>query len=244
MLDTIKARLHFGTLSPAEEADFRRELNFTNYRRYRIFTLVLVPIFIVLPVVDLLNYRNGVWADLNYRTLFCLHSAICVLLLLSVGLLRVRPPRTAGEVTRLHSAVVVFVRIFMMLGLLLVAFVDLRLSGQLNAYVLMTVGIGVVTILPHVESLVFYAICLALLLAGMAQLIEATGTLQSHVINGTVMTIVALVLSRVVYSGYRLNYIHENKIHRQNEDIRAMDEKLRVSELEYHQLFENSPIGV
>jgi PAS domain S-box-containing protein len=244
MLDNIKARLRPEKLPLEEQAEFLREMYFTNFKRYRIFTLVLLPIFAILSGVDLLNRKNGVWSDPGYLALFFIHSVTAVLFLLSAVAQHVLPPRAAADVNRRHRVTLVFIMGFLSISLLLIALTDLRLSGQINAYVIMTLCVGTVTLLRHIESLVFYAVSLTLLLIGLGNSVENFAQMQSHIINGTVMTVIAWILSRITYSGFRQNHIHKKEIERQNENIRVMAEKLRLSELEYHHLFENSPIGV
>lgn len=244
MLDKIKALLRPEKLPLEEQAEFLREMYFTNFKRYRIFTFVLLPIFVLLTVLDLLNREKGLWDLPGYRELFYIHSITAVLLLLTVLALLVRPPRAADGVNRRHRVILMFTMTYMMLGLEFITFADLTIHGQITAYVIMTLSIGAATLLRPVESLVFYAVCLVLFIIGLGHFIENRSMLETYLINGTVMTVIALLLSRIAYTGFRVNHNHKKKIEHQNEDIRRMDEKLRLSELEYHQLFENSPIGV
>jgi PAS domain S-box-containing protein len=244
MLEKITARFRSENLSPEEQAEFLRELYFANFRRYRVFTVVLLPIFVFLAVLDLVNRQKGLWAFPGYRELFYIHSTTAALLLLSIAALYMRSPRTAAEVRVPHRVLLVVIVTYIMLSLQFITYADVTIHGQITAYVTMTLAIGAVTLLRPAEGLVFYGACLALFVVGMDRFVESYSPFETHLINGTAMTVIALVLSRIAYSSFRVNHLHKKKIERQNEEIRRMDEKLRLSELEYHHLFENSPIGV
>ena len=244
MLDHIKARFRKEKLSPEEQTDFIGELYYTNYRRYRVFTAVLFPIFLLLTIMDLVNREKGLWAVPGYGDLFSIHAATTVLLLLSILALFKRGPRSAGEVRALHRAILAFITAYVMVSLQLITFADVTIHGQITAYVTMALAIGAVTLLRPAEGLAFYAACLVMFVVGMDRSVEDYSQLEKHLVNGTVMTVIALVLSRIAYYSFRENHLRKKKIERQNEEIRRMDEKLRLTELEYHHLFDNSPIGV
>jgi PAS domain S-box-containing protein len=244
MLENIKARFRSEKLSPEEQADFLGELYFTNYRRYRVFTVVLLPIFMFLTALDLVNREKGLWGLPGYHELFYIHAATALLLILSIIALFIRSPRAAAEVRMPHRALLMVITAYVMISLQFITFADVTIHGNITAYVTMALAIGAVTLLRPAEGLVFYAACLALFVAGMDRFVKAYSPFETHLVNGTAMTVIALVLSRIAYSSFRVNHLHKKKIERQNEEIRLMDEKLRLSELEYHHLFEHSPIGV
>ncbi len=244
MLDRLRSLFSAQNLDAASSGALRRETVFVNFYRYRILTLVTIPIFAILLVLDLLNRQKGLWGETGYRELFLIHSVTGALLIALAIALHVRAPRDAEAITRRHRLTVLLVTITVMISQVATMTIDVHLKDQITTYVVMAVGLGAMVLMPLLEGTLFYALCLVLFLLGIGFSSSEASKMYGHYLNGSILTLLAWVLSRIVYAGHRNNFINRITIRRQSEDIRARDEKLQLSEMEYRQLFENSPIGV
>lgn len=243
MLDTIKAKLRITKLSNDERAEFIREMNFTNFKRFRIFTIVLIPIFIILVVLDLMRREQGLWDVPGHLLLFYVHAITLALFLLLAISFFLRPPGSAGGVTLRHRATGVSLLTVIIVSQMLTTFADLQIRGQATVYAVFAFGIGAVVLLRNAGSLAIYAACLFLFVAGTGRYVDDPAKAYGLYLNGTILTVIAWVLSRVVYSGYRQNFIHEKKIRRQNEDMRAMADTIHLSERRLADIIDFLPIA-
>ncbi len=118
--------------------------------------------------------------------------------------------------------------------------IDVHLKDQITTYVVMAVGLPVP--MPLLEGTLFYALCLVLFLLGIGFSSSEASKMYGHYLNGSIPTLLAWCSAYFVYAGHR-NSLHQPDIicGRQSEDIRPGTR--RSNEMEYRQLFENSPIG-
>ncbi len=244
MLEKIQESMRSLKLEGAEKAALFRELCFVNYRRIRIFAPVLLLAFLALAAVDLLNRSKGLWGSPGYFELFCVHALTAAALLVMVIGLYPGQPRSAEDVAPRHRLAVVLFAYLMVLSAVATTLVDQLIHGQISAYLIVAFGIGAALLMRNAGSSIMYSVSLALFVAGMSFVQKDPKQLYGHYLNGSMMTVIAWLMSRVVYAGFKRNFIHGRMIAKQDENIREMDDKIRRTEMEYRQLFENSPIGI
>jgi PAS domain S-box-containing protein len=224
--------------------DFDREQDFINFNRLKRFSGILLAIFGILIFLDVSRWWPGPWAATGHRMLFLIHGAMCLLLVpLTVGFHRRSPP-SAGAMTRIHRTMTTVLAAAIILSQLGTALIQLHLTGQITAYAILTFGIAAVLLFGLWESIAVYLICLSTFVAGVAYVAEDSVWSLPHIVNGAIMTVLAWSLSRLVHAGVRRDFISGVQIERKNREIEAMAGKLRLSEAEYRQLFENAPLGV
>ncbi|MCU0846040.1 MAG: PAS domain S-box protein, partial [Spirochaetes bacterium] len=244
MINRIKLWLDRYKLDDGEKEAFLRQTAFINFNRYRVFTLLLLATFTVLTVLDFRLVKQRPWSVEGYFGIFLVHAVTASLLLLVLPFLYLSPPRTADNVRWRHRAVVISLTIIIMLSQVATMYFDLLLSLQMTTFVIMVFGIGAGILMRLYESVLFFALCHALFLSAVMCAVKKPEVLANFYVNGPVMIVIAWALSRIVYLGHKMNFIHRRTIERKNEEIRLMMEKIRRSEMEYRQLFENSPLGV
>ncbi|MEW6265435.1 MAG: PAS domain S-box protein [Thermodesulfobacteriota bacterium] len=224
--------------------DFVGKKFITNFNRYRAFCIVALPIYGVLLILDLMNRAKGFWVEPAYRALFQVHLVMFALVITLTIAFFPRPLLVAGAVTRRHKAMVVILTSAFVFSQLFITFADLQITGQITSYVIMAFMIGALVLWGPFESAVIYATGLILFVSGLAYILDDPGQRYGHILNGSILTLLAWALSRVVYAGFRRDFMHGLEAERKNENIRTMAERLRLSEMEYRHLFEHSPVGI
>ncbi len=237
MLDRIKATIRSQRLDHETRAAFMKELIFINYRRSRIFSLVLLIIFIFLLVLDLVNRSHGLWGNQWYLNLFYIHLASVILYALAITTVFISRPAAADDVTVMHRIGVMTIVAITVVTQIITTMIDQHLNGQISPFVSMAFGLGAIVLMPPVSRTVLYAGSLILFFICIGYAQDNPGVASTHYINGSTVIVIAWFLSQVIYGGHKRNFMARRTIRRQ-------DEKIRLSEIEYQRLFENSPMGV
>lgn len=224
MVKKITAAYHAGIFPDDIRADFSNELFFTNFMRGRIFSIVLFFVFVILAITDLFNKSKGMWNQPGYAELFYVHSVTAAMLAVSTIGFFIFPPKSAFAIRARHKINVITFALFMMFSGIATSFVDQYIHGQISAYIIMAFGLGAVLYMRHAASILLYAISITLFVIGIKYVQHDPTQLAGHYINGTTLTLVAWLLSRVVYTGFKKNYIHRKTIEKQAESIRRQSE--------------------
>ena len=224
--------------------EFIRQLSFTNFNRCKIFAPALLVLFIILAAADLFNWKKGLLESTGFHGLFGVHGGTVIFLILAICAFYIRPPRTAAGITLRHRIAVFGFAFLLILSAVVTVLVDQFIHGQISSYVIVTLGLGACILMRKTESSVLYAVSLTLFLGGMGYVQHDPRQLLGHYLNGTLLTLIAWLLSMIVYAAYKQNFLHVTTIEKQNENIRVMNEKIRLTETGYRQLVEHSPMGV
>ncbi len=200
---------------------FNEEIDSTNFNRSRTFSLVLLALFAALVLVDINNKSNSLWEKPGYLGLFYVHAATAAGLIFMAPfffILRRPSSRVAGFARRMLSYSLCFL---MMLSAVATATVDQMIHGQISAYIVLSFGVGAALLLNHGMSAVLYSVSLGLFIAGVTHTQPDQSQLMGHYLNGSVLTVVAWILSRVVFAGFRGNFLHRITIEEQREKMGA-----------------------
>ena len=230
ILQHLRASLVSGRLEGEELAAFRRDIEYTNVNRAKVFVGVCIPIFFALVALDLLTRGPELWTRFELRGLFSVHAAAAVLLALMALPIFLGAPRSPAEVRPRHAIAVRVLILLLVVAETVTAGFDQRLNGQITAYVIVAFAIGAIMVLRPAESVAVFGMCLALFVVAMRLFAEPPALFTSHMINGASLTVLAWVLSRVTYAGRKREFLHRRTIERQNASIREASEKLRLAE--------------
>ncbi|HPV42636.1 MAG TPA: methyl-accepting chemotaxis protein [Spirochaetota bacterium] len=211
--------LALGSLTAELKKLFTAETCLANFNRVRLFSAVLFVLFSALVAVDFMNRSKGLWANTGYLGLFYLHAVTAAAVLLVFILsLAVRP--SSPSATRwYHRLIIIAVGTFIMLSSALTSVFDQYIHGQISAYVVTVFALGVIVYQGLWESILMYGLALAAFLAGVTMVQPDANQLYGHYINGTVLSLVAWMFSRVIYTGRRREFISRITIERQQEDL-------------------------
>ena len=226
---------------------FRKETTFINFTRFRVLSYITLPIFIVLSLMDVLCVEQRPLIVAGYYGIHCVHVVMVVLLLLALCFFWLHRTDTIADVKRRHRVIVIVLTIIFMLSQIVTTYFGLGIPGSKMVpmpLVIMVFGFGAWILMNLAESLFFYIFCLALYISAVGFAETDAADLLSLNVNGTITITLAWVLSRIVYQGHKLGFIHRKTIERKNEEIRSLLDTICQSETEYRQLFENSPLGV
>ncbi|HRZ25687.1 MAG TPA: PAS domain S-box protein [Spirochaetota bacterium] len=168
------------------------------------------------------------------------HTATVFFIILAIIAFYIRPPRTAADIGRRHGITVIGFGLMLIVSGIITTMFDQFIHGQISAYVIVAFGLGAGLLLRNAASLAIYAVTLALFLLGISHVQHDPGQLFGHYRNGTMLTMIAWLISMILYAAHKKNFIHARTIENQNENISAMNEKIQESEEKYKFLVENT----
>lgn len=216
---------------------FTDQLYYVNYTRSRIISVVLIPVFVILVLVDLYNRGRGFWNNNGFRELFLVHAATSAsLMVIALLLFFYRPESDRGAKLFYRFIVRIFSLVIMLSGVA-TSTVDQLIHGQISSFTIVTFGVSAVFLFDHVFSVLLYMFSLILFLAGITLTQTAYQQVMGHYINGVTLTLVAWFLSRVMYSGFRRNFLHSREIDDQKNKL------LSITALN-DTVFQTLPVGL
>ena len=244
MIDKIRSLIRIRTIPPDFRDEFDRELFFANFMRVRIFSVVILVCFFALVAVTLQRITStDAYNPYLYHMLIAQAAALILLLVLAIAA-NIRPPQNPDMPATRHRIMIFFFLLTIMIYSVSITVICQHLSRQITPYIMMVIGIATVLFMRGVFCFITYALALAAFIIGVGYVQKDPIILTSHFVNGTMLTGLSAILSRIVYSGFKTNFLQRKTVEKQNDEIRAMAEKLHLSEAGYRQLFENSPLGV
>ncbi len=225
--------------------DFRSEVRRVNDRRVGLFVVVVLLLHIPLLVIDVGRLMSGMLAEhLGYRYLFIFHL-ILFLGLLIVLILRLAeppeeediggddyapPPRTWWHRLRRHlfrpgrlSRSLTFpVALFVLAIATLISVTDQFIHGQITVYVMTSVAAAVVLYLTWPQAVFLYGAAHVLFIAGLGLAQDNLDILTGHYINGTIIVVLSVVITRTLYVQHRNTYRHQVVIEEQRRRLERM----------------------
>ncbi len=224
-------------LDGESKKQFFKALYFTNFERCRIFTMILIPLFGILVMLDLINRTKGLWDAPGYYGLFIIHAATAGALLLFLPLFIIPRVRSSDEIRRFHRVTVNLLCVVLMLSGVTTSVSDQFIHGQISAFILVSFGIGAAVLMGNAFSSVLYAFSLALFLSGVTYAQSSQAQLMGHYINGSMLTIIAWIVSRIIYRGFKKNFLDRVTIEDQ-------ESQLSSTTIFCEAIFQAMPVGM
>lgn len=221
------ARLNVRQALGDQTAEFLREITLTNYLRIRLLSLVLVFIFTALFLLDVFYWFGGKWSvSHGYRVLLYGHLAIIALLLLFLLAARLKPARDLSEVEPFHRIFISLSVFLFMLNLIFISLGDVLATGSIVAYLGTIFAVASILVLTNIFCLVLYFSGMIIMTLALFYLSSRFGLpLQIEIVNVVSFTIVAAVMSRLMFF-YNLNdFSHRQLIERQRHNLEELATK-------------------
>lgn len=213
--------------------EFVREASFVNLARARVFAVILVVLQVPLLYLDYQNKLNGLWLAVpGYRYLCGMHLLIGVSFFSYTLITFIQKPKSAQHTTAWHAFLAA---LFAALGLLVsagVSVVDQMIHGQITVYVIASFWVAAGLYLGNVLSFSLYLGAYVLFIAGLYAFQHDPRMFLGNYINGTLLSILAWALSRVVYAANVRDFVNNKIIHRQTTQVKELEEQRHCLEKE------------
>ncbi len=216
---------------------FIRNLYATDFARCRIFAAILIPVFILNVIADLSNKDKGLWSNPGYYDLFIIHCATLAAMVFFALVFFLSRPKSEAGINIFHKIAVNGICLALMLSAVATAAADQKIHGQITAYVIFSFGISASILFSHSASIVIHGIALALFLIGISYTQTDYNQLYGHYANGTTLTLISWVLTRIMYSGFKKNFL-------QNITIDDQRHTISVKTLLNDVIFDAIPVGL
>ncbi len=212
---------------------FDRDIIFTNFNRLRIGIPILLLVYLGLVFYDRFIMWDTLLASGNIKFIFHIHVAVAGFLFVMLVPFFIKPPRTPDEITLRHRIpAIVFVIVMLMVGISTIL-VGYPTTKQITAYVIIAFGLGALIIMSHRESLVFYSLSYLALIIGLTSIHLDALLLKNLHVNVLLLTAMVWIFSRMMYLGYRKNFIQTLTIKNQGENLNVINEELVASNEEF-----------
>jgi two-component system, sensor histidine kinase and response regulator len=205
----------------SDNTSFVRELYYGNFRRMRILVALLVLAFVAMLGYALAQRWAGGWQTPAHQVVFVARIVSFALLLVFLPLLLLKKTRSPKDVGRYHVIVVNILAVTIMaMAIVTTTFAQL-FGGVIMGYLIVCFSLTAVVMMDHVFGAVFYGASLVLYLVGVAATQHDPLQLTGNYANGIAVSVVSWVLSRVVYTGYRRQFLRSEAIQRAMEEAEA-----------------------
>ncbi|NLI91620.1 MAG: HD domain-containing protein [Peptococcaceae bacterium] len=215
--------------------EFQRELIESNYIRSRNLSFLLFFIFIILLFTDYMKYRQGLWQENGgYRFLLYSHFFYVLLLFLLYGYLFVRRSYSQALTLQLKQHFVLTFSFIILLGASFTTIADQLIHGEITIYVLCIWLFAIINYQKPLSNLGMYAICHIVFLIGITFTQSSPAALSANYFNGTVLVILAVFVSRILFIAKVNDFNSKKTIEIQKSELEKKNLELSVANAELH----------
>ena len=182
--------------------EFNHEHHLTNYNRAFLLNMVLLVISFILLLSDLFNAQQGLWLrNYGYKLLYYMHFTLTIglvfMLLLRYYLVYYLKPKLLLRFYNYYTLANALFPLFVCAG---VSGVDQTIHGQATVFILGLLVLSVSIYFFPVHSMLIYSIALLIFIIGITHFQPNRDILQGHYINGPLVYILSLMISRVLFN--------------------------------------------
>lgn len=204
-------------------AKLHAELARVNLRRARWYVLALFVAHLALLGIDVSRLVSGELAnDVGYRYLFYAHAVLTFGLGLYLAVPSLRAPdetRPPSRFQRSGFSLLLFFLLYLAAG---VSTIDQLIHGQITVYIIGALAIAVGAYLRPRLALVLFGTAHAGFVLGMILLQSDGDLLVANLINGTLVAVLAVIVSRTLFSQFRRNHEHLSVIEEQRRTLQRL----------------------
>jgi signal transduction histidine kinase len=223
-----------------DEGQFMAAIWRLNFQRTSIMNAFIGVIVSVLLVVDLGNRHNGYWSIVpGFRYLFYNHVEMLVIVLLYALAGLAWDRRNRSERPGWMAPVMVAYIFCVTLSCTATGVIDQLISGQISMFIITMFTIATTVFFPLRFSLFMFPVNLAVFLIGSLVVLPSHSLIQGHIINVSVTTVVAWVLSRLLFDGRWRDFLNLQIIGQQKSDLEQSNSKL-ADEIEERKIVEKA----
>jgi len=208
------------------EAAFTREIAFTNFVRMRTMAKVALTVFAFLWFWDIFQFFDGKWQlSIGYQIITLFHSLLLIFLTGLLILAWKKSPGNPDSIKPFHTKVTKGSLTFVMICTLFLAFGDAMTNGSIAAYLGMIFAYSAIFILESRYCLILFGSNMIAIVFLLAILNFQSGkSMDIQIINAVAFTIVAFVLSRVLFLYSLRDFSNRLVILEQADEIKQQSE--------------------
>ncbi|UWG96553.1 GGDEF domain-containing protein [Dehalobacter sp. DCM] len=183
---------------------FLRERLTVNFRRWRIFALLIIGFELILAISDLcasiMNIDNRFWYN-HYLLMYIIMIILNAASLVFINRYKDLKNLPHHLLKKLESRLVVYMTLIMCWGSV-VSLLDQRLYGNLSACMVNIITCSVLFYVDNKKIIIPYLGSVLILFVGLPYFQESTDKLIGHYINLSVFVIISWLASRIIYHNY------------------------------------------
>ena len=203
---------------------FIAEISLTNFLRAKVILVAAIVVFVALLALDVYRFYAGIWTESSgYRILFWAHCAMVTILMVSLQLMRLKPVRTADEIQPFHRFLVNVTVFLTLLNMIALSVGDILVNGSMVAYLGTLFAIAAAIVMTDAYSLLLYLGNMAVMLLALTGFSRRFGvSLEIQIVNLVCFTLIAWVLSRVLFFHNLKNFQDQRLIGRQHRELEEL----------------------
>ena len=191
-------------MQPGRQDWFWREIVHIDLTRGRRYAIILLVIDVALLVVDGIRLAQGVIpAHRGYYYAFLAHVVLLGILVVVLAIYYSSRPSSADAVTRGHAVLLFGFAAILLVFCTASTMIDQAIHGQITVYVIGSMTIAVTVCMPPQISVPLFMLNHAGFLVAMTFLQPDSATLMSHYVNGTIVMILAVVITKLMFDAQR-----------------------------------------
>lgn len=180
---------------------FLSEINYINLVRLRIISLVAFTLFVLLWIWDIVQFFDAIWGEsAGYQVVTYFHSFLIIFLAGVYIFCRKKTPEDSHSIETFHEvfinsalAIVLFCTVFL-------AFGDVLTNGSIAAYLGMVFAYASIFLMTNLYSLILFGANMIIMVFLLVMVYVKSGQpMNIQIINTVAFTIVAYILSRVLF---------------------------------------------
>lgn len=202
-------------------ADFIDSIYKSNVLRLKIFYPLLLVIYLAIISVDIWAYFQNS-AGLGHYYLYIVSFQIFALM----SLILVAPFSLFKKgfidqdfYAEQRKMLIHFIAFLIPLQCSAVAIVDLYMTGLINAHFLGILSVTVVFILPNSIAFILFSIVQLFFFGGLFYVHPSFNSFVNHFMSSTILFIVALFVSRIMFYGRLSNFTNQKNLEKNNKNL-------------------------
>lgn len=237
MADFFRSELSF-TCPPDQYGEFTTFLLELNYKRVKMFSILLVGISIVLSIPsDIIYIADGGWRNESaFSGMLILDSLTLLICLMFWFLFHWNTPKADCQYNAGHRWLLRLFLAFVILFAVGASLIDQKISGSLTFYFVCVIAIAGVVVLEKDERRFIFGGSLILQLMTLYFVQPSTRSYLTQGIGAAEMTIVSLVISTLIFVQKSKEFVRNRLIQNQQKEILKSNRRLAQANLGLYQM--------
>ncbi len=210
-------------VSEEDKHRLRQEIFYININRAKFYSIGLIAVHVILLVIDVLRLMRGELAVHDgYRYLFYLHIILTAGLILFLVLFYASKIVVPGDIKNVHRGFFISFFAFLLLIAASISSIDQLIHAEITVYVIGILALAVGAYLPFFHRLVLFIPAHILVLLGVSVFQTDTDILIGNYINSTLVFLIALSLSQLMYRNFKKTFFAQAMIQKQQEKLEKL----------------------
>jgi len=203
---------------------FIKEITYVNFVRSKIFIVVLIIIFLAMINLDLLYiYFEKSKTSPGYRILFYAHWTMLLLMTVAAILARCNPVEKPDQIRKFHR---IYIKTLLFAGLINIVVIsggDALINGSIAAFMGSVFAVASIFLIPNLFCTVLFLSGIFMMVIFLKVTEEMTGvSLTIQIVNAVTFSLIAMVLSRILFYYELQDFQKRQMIQRQKEKLEEL----------------------